>query len=128
MATEVSQAPAALPQLQSVQKAMAFPTVGAAVEHVGAFYSKVKGAHSLLEWALSTAEAGVVLAASTAAPYVSAPLAVGDAKVAAAIDQLERRVPLVNEQPKVIVETTKQAVLSRISPHVNKVRLLFIGC
>nr|AEJ33049.1 lipid storage droplet protein 2 [Manduca sexta] len=121
MATEVSQAPAALPQLQSVQKAMAFPTVGAAVEHVGAFYSKVKGAHSLLEWALSTAEAGVVLAASTAAPYVSAPLAVGDAKVAAAIDQLERRVPLVNEQPKVIVETTKQAVLSRISPHVNKV-------
>lgn len=41
MATEVS-APM-MPQLQSVQKAMALPTVGAAVEHVGAFYTKVKG-------------------------------------------------------------------------------------
>ncbi|XP_012545064.1 lipid storage droplet 2-like isoform X1 [Bombyx mori] len=120
MATEVSSAPTTLPQLQSVQKAMAIPTVEAAVGQVGAIYSKVKGAHSLLEWALSTAEAGVVLAATTAAPYVSAPLAVGDAKVAAAIDHLERRVPLVTEQPKVIVETTKQAVLSKISPHVNK--------
>ncbi|CAH2981644.1 unnamed protein product [Chilo suppressalis] len=120
MAAEVS-APNMIPQLQSVQKAMALPTVGAAVGQVGAFYYKVKGAHSLLEWALSTAEASVTLAATTAAPYVAAPLAVGDAKIAAAIDELERRVPLVTEQPKVIVETTKQAVLSRISPHVNKV-------
>lgn len=80
------------------------------------------GAHSLLEWALSTAEAGVVLAANTAVPYVAAPLVAGDAKVAAALDELERRVPLVTEPPKVIVETTKQAVLSRISPQINKVR------
>lgn len=79
----------------------------------------------MLEWALSTAEAGVYRAANTAAPYVAAPLAAGDARVAAAIDELERRVPLVTEQPKVIVETTKQAVLSRISPHVNKVRFRF---
>lgn len=120
MATEVSSAPT-MPQLQSVQKAMAIPTVGAAVGQVGAFYTKVKGAHSLLEWALSTAEAGVVMAATTAAPYVAAPLAAGDARVAAAIDTLEQKVPLVTEQPKVIVETTKQAVMSRISPHVNKV-------
>ncbi|KAJ8724602.1 hypothetical protein PYW08_016076 [Mythimna loreyi] len=120
MATGVS-APPTMPQLQSVQKAMALPTVGAAVGQVGAFYTKVKGAHSLLEWALSTAEAGVYLAANTAAPYVAAPLARGDAKVAAALDELERRVPLVTEPPKVIVETTKHAVLSRISPHVNKV-------
>lgn len=110
-----------MPQLQSVQKAMALPTVGAAVGQVGAFYSKVKGAHSLLEWALSTAEAGVYRAANTAAPYVAAPLAAGDARVAAALDELERRVPLVTEPPKVIVETTKHAVMSRISPHVNKV-------
>ncbi|CAH0582891.1 unnamed protein product [Chrysodeixis includens] len=119
MATEVSSSP--IPQLQSVQKAMALPSVGAAVGQVGAFYTKVKGAHSLLEWALSTAEAGVVAAANTAAPYVAAPLAAGDARVAAVLDELERRVPLVAEPPKVIVETTKQAVLSRISPHVNKV-------
>lgn len=85
-------------------------------------YSIYIGAHSLLEWALSTAEAGVVMAATTAAPYVAAPLAAGDARVAAAIDTLEQKVPLVSEQPKVIVETTKQAVMSRISPHVNKVR------
>lgn len=110
-----------MPQLQSVQKAMALPTVGAAVGQVGAFYTKVKGAHSLLEWALSTAEAGVVRAANTAAPYVAAPLAAGDARVAAVLDELERRVPLVAEPPKVIVETTRQAVMSRISPHVNKV-------
>ncbi|XP_026727209.1 lipid storage droplets surface-binding protein 2 isoform X2 [Trichoplusia ni] len=119
MATDVSSSP--MPQLQSVQKAMALPTVGAAVGQVGAFYTKVKGAHSLLEWALSTAEAGVVRAANTAAPYVAAPLAAGDARVAAVLDELERRVPLVAEPPKVIVETTRQAVMSRISPHVNKV-------
>ncbi|CAH2040189.1 unnamed protein product, partial [Iphiclides podalirius] len=120
MAAEVGAAPA-MAQLQSVQKAMALPTVGAAVGQVSAFYTKVKGAHSLLEWALSTAEASVSLAAATAAPFVASPLAAGDAKMAAAIDELGRRVPLVNEQPKVIVETTKQAVLSRLSPHVNKV-------
>lgn len=42
MATEVSAAPS-MPQLQSVQKAMAIPTVGAAVEQFGAIYTKVKG-------------------------------------------------------------------------------------
>lgn len=63
----------------------------------------------------------MTLAANTAAPFVAAPLAAGDAKVAAALDELERRVPLVTEQPKVIVETTKQAVLSRITPQINKV-------
>ncbi|KAL4714660.1 hypothetical protein ACJJTC_012577 [Scirpophaga incertulas] len=120
MATEVS-APPMMPQLQSVQKAMALPSVEAAVGQVGVIYNKVKGAHSLLEWALSTAEASVSLAAARAAPYVAAPIAAGDAKLAAAIDELERRVPLVTEQPKVIVDTTKQAVLSKISPHVNKV-------
>ncbi|KAG7309786.1 hypothetical protein JYU34_004286 [Plutella xylostella] len=121
MATEVSAPPSAMPQLQSVQKAMALPTVEAAVGQFGALYTKVKGAHSLLEWALSTAEAGVQMAATTAAPYVATPLAGADARVAAAIDELGRRVPLVNQQPKVIVETTKQAVLARVSPHVNKV-------
>lgn len=75
----------------------------------------------MLEWALSTAETSVTLAAATAAPFVAAPLAAGDAKVAAVIDELERRVPLVTEQPKVIVETTKQAVLSKIAPQLNKV-------
>ncbi|XP_045516244.1 lipid storage droplets surface-binding protein 2 isoform X2 [Pieris brassicae] len=108
-------------QLQSVQKAMALPSVEAAVGQVGALYSKVKGAHSLLEWALSTAEASVTLAAHTAAPFVAAPLAIGDAKVAAALGALERRIPIVTEQPKVIVETTKQAVLSKISPQLNRV-------
>ncbi|XP_069357270.1 lipid storage droplets surface-binding protein 2 isoform X2 [Maniola hyperantus] len=120
MAAEVGSAPS-MPQLQSVQKAMSLPAVGAAVGQVGAFYTRVKGAHSLLEWALSTAEASVTLAATTAAPYVAAPLAAGDARVAAALDELERRLPLVTEQPKVIVETTKQAVLSRITPQLNKV-------
>lgn len=81
------------------------------------------GAHSLLEWALSTAEASITQAAMVAAPYVATPLAAGDAKVAAALDQLELKVPLVKEQPKVIVETTKQAVLTRFAPHVNKVSL-----
>ncbi|XP_045535144.1 lipid storage droplets surface-binding protein 2 isoform X1 [Papilio machaon] len=121
MAMEVGTSPTALSQLQSVQKAMALPTVGAAVGQVGAFYTRVKGAHSLLEWVLSTAEASVSLAAATAAPYVASPLAAGDAKVAAVIDELGRRVPIVNEQPKVIVETTKQAVIAKLSPHVNKV-------
>ncbi|CAK1579015.1 unnamed protein product [Parnassius mnemosyne] len=121
MAAEVGTSPSTMAQLQSVQKVMAMPTVEAAVGQVNAFYIRVKGAHSLLEWALSTAEASVSFAAAKAAPYVSSPLAAGDAKMAAAIDELGRRVPLVNEQPKVIVETTKQAVMSRLSPHINKV-------
>ncbi|XP_053605971.1 lipid storage droplets surface-binding protein 2 [Plodia interpunctella] len=121
MATEVSSAPSVMPQLQSVQKAMALPTVGAAMGQFGAIYTKVKGVHSVLDWALSTAEASVALAATTAAPYVAAPLAAGDAKIAAAIEALERKVPLVTEEPKVIVETTKQAVISRLTPHVSKV-------
>lgn len=43
MVTEVSPAPAAMPQLQSFQKAMALPTVGAAVGQFGALYTRVKG-------------------------------------------------------------------------------------
>lgn len=43
MAAEVS-APM-MPQLQSVQKVMALPTVGAAVGQVGVFYTKVKGTY-----------------------------------------------------------------------------------
>ncbi|XP_059054521.1 lipid storage droplets surface-binding protein 2 [Achroia grisella] len=122
MATEVNSNPAAaMPQLQSLQKAMALPTIGAAVDQFGVLYTKVKGAHSLLDWALSTAEASMTLAATRAAPLLATPIAFGDAKIAYAIDELERRVPLVTEEPKVIVETTKQAVLSRISPHVTKV-------
>ncbi|CAH2085824.1 unnamed protein product [Euphydryas editha] len=120
MAAEVGSA-SGMSQYQSVQKAMSLPTVEAAVGQVGAFYNKVKGAHALLEWALSTAEASVTFAATTAAPYVAAPIAAGDARVAAAIDELERRIPLVAEQPKVIVETTKQAVLARLTPQLNKV-------
>lgn len=71
---------------------------------------------------MSTAEASITQAAIVAVPYVASPLAAGDAKVAAALDQLELKVPIVKEQPKIIVETTKQAVLTRITPHVNKVR------
>lgn len=48
MAMEVGTSPSALAQLQSVQKAMAFPTVGAAVGQVGAFYTRVKGKLILL--------------------------------------------------------------------------------
>lgn len=43
MATEVSAPPSAMPQLQSVQKAMALPTVEATVGQFGALYTKVKG-------------------------------------------------------------------------------------
>ncbi|XP_026759700.2 lipid storage droplets surface-binding protein 2 [Galleria mellonella] len=122
MATEVNAPPAAtMPQLQCFQKAMTLPTVEAAVGQFGAMYTKVKGAHTLLDWALTLVEDNMTMAALKAVPYVSAPLAVGDATIVAAIDELERRVPLVTEEPKVIVETTKQAVMSRISPHVNKV-------
>lgn len=42
MVTEVSPAPT-MPSLQCVQKAMALPTVGAAVGQVGALYTRVKG-------------------------------------------------------------------------------------
>lgn len=42
MAAQVGSAPA-MPQLQSVQKALSLPAVGAAVGQVGAFYTKVKG-------------------------------------------------------------------------------------
>lgn len=76
-----------------------------------------------MEWALSTAEASITQAAIVAAPYVASPLAAGDAKVAAALDHLGLKVPIVKEQPKIIVETTKEAVLTRITPHVNKVSL-----
>ncbi|GBP21599.1 Lipid storage droplets surface-binding protein 2 [Eumeta japonica] len=120
MATEVRPVPNLI-QLESVQKAMAIPTVGAAVGQVGALYSRIKGAHSLLEWAFSTAEAGVARAATTAVPYVATPLAHADTRVAAAIGELERRVPILTEQPKIILDTTKQAVMAKVSPHVNKV-------
>lgn len=47
MAAEVGAAPA-MAQLQSVQKAMALPTVGAAVGQVSAFYTRVKGIFTLV--------------------------------------------------------------------------------
>lgn len=50
MATEIhtsaSASASAMSQLQSIQKVMAFPTVGAAVGQVGAIYTRVKGKES----------------------------------------------------------------------------------
>ncbi|KAI5630943.1 lipid storage droplets surface-binding protein 2 isoform X1 [Phthorimaea operculella] len=99
MATEVS-APPAMPQLQSVQRAMELPTVPPS-------------------WnGLSTAEAGMMTAATVAAPFVAAPLAAGDRKVTQVIEELEKSAS-GHGTAQGHRETTKQAVLTRITPHVS---------
>lgn len=126
MATNVeNNTPASgMPHLESLDRVMKLPVVEAAYNQGVGVYGKVKGANSLFNWALSTAEATVQIALTTATPLVQKldrPLQTVDQGLVRGLDIVEARIPIVKEQPQQIYETAKAAVAQRVQPHLSKV-------
>ncbi|XP_011878380.1 PREDICTED: lipid storage droplets surface-binding protein 2-like [Vollenhovia emeryi] len=117
MATEVAQ----LPHLKVVSRVMELPIVELAFVKSAETYSRVKGSHQLMNWALSTAESSLSTATRQAMPIavpiakrLESPINFVDHTLCLGLDKIEEKVPLVKEKPAQILEKA----VSRIS-HVN---------
>ncbi|XP_024872034.1 lipid storage droplets surface-binding protein 2-like [Temnothorax curvispinosus] len=122
MATEVAQ----LPHLKVFDRVMELPIVELAVIKSAETYSRVKGSHQLMNWALSTAESSINIATRQAMPIavpiakkLQSPINFVDHTLCFGLDKIEEKVPLVKEKPAQIYEKA----VSRIS-HVNDMILL----
>lgn len=104
------------PHLEVLDRVKNIPVVHSAIQKTGSTYSYVKDSHSLLNWALSQAEAGLNYATATAAP-LAAPLAkkfegqisAVDQKLCEGLDIVEQKVPIVKKPPQQV--TLKETCL-----------------
>lgn len=95
------------PRLEVIDRVKNIPVVHSAIEKTGSTYSYVKDSHHLINWALSSAEAGLHYATATAAP-LTAPLAkkfegqinAVDQKLCQGLDIVEQKVPIVKKPPQ----------------------------
>jgi perilipin-2 len=122
MATEVAQ----FPHVKVFGRVMELPIVELALVKSAETYSRVKGSHQLMHWALSTAESSLSTATKQAMPIaipiakrLETPINFVDNTLCFGLDKIEEKVPLVKEKPAQILEKA----VSRIS-HVNDLILL----
>ncbi|XP_070156108.1 lipid storage droplets surface-binding protein 2-like isoform X1 [Polyergus mexicanus] len=112
MATEVAQ----LPHLKVFDRVLELPIIELALAKSAETYSRVKGSHQLVHWALTTAETSLNAATKQAIP-IAAPIAKRlenpinfvDHTLCFGLDKIEEKVPLVKEKP---AEILKKAALS----------------
>lgn len=102
MATEVAQ----LPHLKVFNRVMELPIVELALVKSAETYSRVKGSHQLMHWALSTAESSISTATTVAIPIavpiakrLESPINFVDNTLCFGLDKIEEKVPLVKEKP-----------------------------
>lgn len=99
--------PANTPHLEVIDRVKNIPVVYSAIEKTGSTYAYVKDSHHLVNWALSSAEAGLYYATATAVPF-TAPLAkkfegqinAVDQKLCQGLDIVEQKVPIVKKPPQ----------------------------
>jgi len=113
-----------LPHLESLERIIKFPVVGAAWDKSQDVYGKVKGNNRVFNWALSAAEDCVARAVTTAAPIVSkldGPIQYVDQTLVKGIDKLEVKAPIVKETPQEIYNQAKSKVIDAVQPHIDRV-------
>lgn len=101
---------ASTPRLEVLDRVKNIPVIHSAIEKTGSTYSYVKDSHHLVNWALSSAEAGLHYATATAAP-ITVPLAkkfegqisAVDQKLCEGLDIVEQKVPIVKKPPQQVV-------------------------
>ncbi|XP_055911402.1 lipid storage droplets surface-binding protein 2 isoform X1 [Eupeodes corollae] len=113
-----------LPHLESLERMMNLPMVGAAWQQSQDVYGKVKGNNRLFNWALSTAEDCVTRAVTITSPIVSAfdrPIQYVDQTLVKGIDKLEVKAPIIKDTPTEIYNQAKTKVIDAVHPHIEKV-------
>lgn len=119
-----------LPHLESLERMLQLPVVGAAWQQSQGVYEKVKSHNRMFNWAFSTAEDAVHRAVSTAAPIVSKfdrPIHYVDQTLVKGIDKLEVTAPIIKEQPHEIYNQAKNKVIDVVQPHISKVCALRVA-
>lgn len=114
----------ALPHLECMDKIWKIPLVEMAWNQSAGMYGKVKGAHEVFNWTLSTAEAAVLKAVEQAAPIakkLEQPIHAVDQTLCKGIKIVEEKLPLVKEPPSHIYEAAKAFVNSALSPSLETV-------
>ncbi|GFG38548.1 hypothetical protein Cfor_09664 [Coptotermes formosanus] len=114
----------ALPHLECIDKIWKIPLVEMAWNQSAGMYGKVKEAHEVFNWTLSTAEAAVLKAAEQAAPIakkLEQPIHAVDQTLCRGIEIVEEKLPLVKEPPSHIYEAAKAFVNSALSPSLDTV-------
>jgi len=97
-----SQKTGALPHLECMDKIWKIPLVEMAWNQSAEMYGKVKEAHEVFNWTLSTAEAAVLKAIEQAAPIakkLEQPIHAVDQTLCKGIEIVEEKLPLVKEPP-----------------------------
>ncbi|KAL9881178.1 lipid storage droplet-2 isoform 2-T2 [Glossina fuscipes fuscipes] len=113
-----------LPHLESLERIIKLPVVGAAWDKSQDVYGKVKGRNRVFNWALSAAEDCVARAVTTAAPIVSCldrPIQYVDQTLVKGIDKLEVKAPIIKDTPQEIYNQAKNKVIDVVQPHIDRV-------
>lgn len=113
-----------LPHLESLERIIKLPVVGAAWDKGQDVYGKVKGQNRVFTWALSAAEDCVTRAVTTAAPIVSKldrPIQYVDQTLVKGIDKLEVKAPIIKDTPLEIYNQAKNKAISVVQPHIDRV-------
>ncbi|KAL5277709.1 PLIN2 family protein [Megaselia abdita] len=119
-----------LPHLESFERFIQLPVVGAAWQQGQGVYEKVKGHNRMFSWAFNTAEDCVSKAVTATAPIVSKfdkPISLVDQTLVKGIDKLEVKAPIIKEQPQEIYNQAKNKVVDIVQPHLNKVCALRVA-
>lgn len=113
-----------LPHLESLERIIKLPVVGAAWDKSQDVYGKVKGNNRVFNWALNAAEDCVTRAVTTAAPIVSKldrPIHYIDQTLVNGIDKLEVKAPIIKDTPQEIYNQAKSKVIDVVQPHIDRV-------
>uniref|UniRef100_T1PEX2 Perilipin family n=1 Tax=Musca domestica TaxID=7370 RepID=T1PEX2_MUSDO len=113
-----------LPHLESLERIIKLPVVGAAWDKSQDVYGKVKGKNRVFNWALSAAEDCVSRAVTTAAPIVcklDRPIHYVDQTLVKGIDKLEVKAPIIKDTPQEIYNQAKNKVIDVVQPHIDRV-------
>ncbi|XP_036319950.1 lipid storage droplets surface-binding protein 2 [Rhagoletis pomonella] len=113
-----------LPHLESLERIIKLPVVGAAWDKSQDVYQNVKGRNRVFNWALNAAEDCVSRAVVTAAPIVSKldrPIQYVDQTLVKGIDKLEVKAPIIKDTPQEIYNQAKSKVVEVVQPHIERV-------
>lgn len=119
-----SQKTGAVPHLECIDKIWKIPLVEMAWNQSAEMYGKLKEAHEVFNWTLSTAEAAVLKGIEQAAPIakkLEQPIHAVDQTLCKGIEIVEEKLPLVKEPPSHIYESAKAFVNSALSPSLETV-------
>lgn len=109
-----------LPHLESLDRVLKIPVVGAAWTGGQDIYGKVKDYNPMFNWAFRTTEDIIQRAAQLSAPIVQKlPIQSVDRQACLMIEKLEVKAPILKEQPQEIYQQAKTKIIETVQPIIN---------